>query len=80
MYVCVPRPLTGPCRLEKTDAWSPVSLGGGFGVHDDVVGERVGVGGCDGRDVVLVAVHNPNNLVSGFLEGLGHGAANFDDI
>ena len=45
-----------------------------------MVWKRVGIGGGDGRDVVFVAVHNANDLVCGFLQRLGHGAANFDDI
>ena len=45
-----------------------------------MVWKRVGVGGGNGRDVVFVAVHDADDLMCGFLERLGHGAANFDDI
>lgn len=33
-----------------------------------MVGERVGIGGGNGRDVVFVTVHDANDLVCGFLE------------
>lgn len=66
--------------LEEADAWSPVVFNHGFGIDDDLVGERIGVGGGDWRDVVFVAVYNGDDLVRGLFDGLAHGAADLYDV
>lgn len=65
---------------EQADAGSPVVLGRSLGVDDDVIWEGVGVGGRNGRDVILVAVYDGDDLVCRLLERLSHGTADFDDI
>ena len=65
---------------KEADARPPVILCHGFGVDDDLVGKRVGVGGGNGWNVVLVTVHNGDDLVRGFLERFGHGASNLENI
>jgi len=65
---------------KQADARSPVTLSRRFRVDDDVVWEWIGVGGRDGRDVVLIAVHDADNLMSGFLKRLSHRTADFDNI
>ena len=71
---------TGRALLEEADAGPPVVFGGGLWVHDDLVGEGIGVGGGDGGNVVLVAVHNGDDLVGGLFDRLGHGAADLENI
>jgi len=66
--------------LEEADARPPVILGHGLGINNDLVGKRVRVGGGDGRNVVFVAVHDGNDLMRGFLQGLSHGASNLQNI
>lgn len=66
---------------ENAHARAPhVLIGGDFWVDEDLVGEGVGVGGGDGRDMVFVAVDYGDDFVRGFLEGFGHGAANLEYI
>lgn len=65
---------------KQADAWSPVVFGCGLGVDDDVVREGVCVSGCDGGNVVFVAVHDANDLMRGLLQRLGHGTADLDDV
>jgi hypothetical protein len=65
---------------KQADAWSPVVFGCGLGVDDDVVREGVCVSGCDGGDVVFVAVDDANDLMRGLLQRLGHGTADLDDV
>lgn len=66
--------------LEESDARSPVVLHDRFGVYDDLVRERVGVGGSDGWNVVLVAIHDGDDLVRGLFHGFAHCAADLEDI
>jgi hypothetical protein len=66
---------------EQADTRSPgVVLRDSFRVDDNLVGEGVGVGGGDGRNVVFVSVYDSDDLMRRFLEGLGHGTANFEHI
>lgn len=53
---------------------------GRLGIDQDLVGERIGVGGGDGGNVVLVAVDDIYNLEGGFVEGHFHGSADFEDV
>lgn len=57
-----------------------VLVGRGLGVHDNLVGEWVRVGGGDGWDVVFVAVDDGYDFVGGFLEGFGHCATDLQDV
>lgn len=65
---------------EYADTWSPVALSCSFWVHSDVIRERVGVRRRDWGNVIFVAINDINDLVRGFLERLGHGTADFDDV
>jgi hypothetical protein len=69
----------GRLRLEEAYAWTP-GFTCGFWVHHDLVGKRVLIGRGNGRYVVFVLIYNVHDLESGFLEGLGHGAADFKDV
>jgi hypothetical protein len=65
---------------EQADTWSPVVLVDSFRVDNDLVRKGVGVGGGDGWDVVFVSVYDSDDLMRRFLEGLGHGTADFEDV
>ena len=65
--------------LEQSDARPPVVFSR-LGVDDNLIRKGVGVGGGDGRNVVLVSVDNGDDLVRRFFEGFGHGAADFEHV
>ena len=65
--------------LEQADARPPVVFSR-LGVDDNLIRKGVGVGGGDGRNVVLVSVDNGDDLVRRFFEGFGHGAADFEHV
>jgi len=65
---------------EKADAWPPVVLVDRLWVDDDLVREGVGVGGCDGWDVVFFSVHNGDDLMRCLFQRLGHGTADLEYI
>lgn len=81
--MCLPRPHLLGLGYVSEDAHpgAPcILVGNRFGVDDDLVGKGVRVGGGDGGNVVFVAVDYGNDLVGGFLERLGHGAADLEHI
>lgn len=55
-------------------------IGGGLWVYNELVWERVLIGGGDGRYVVFVLIYDIHDFEGGFLEGFGHCATDFDDI
>ena len=65
--------------LEQADARPPVVFSR-LGVHDNLIRKGVGIGGGNGRNVVLVSVDDGNDLVRRFFERFGHGAANFERV
>lgn len=81
MYIRIPPAPTLVLSVsEKTDTWPPVVLARGFWIDDDLVGERICVGGSDGRNVVFIAVYNGDDFVGGFFKGFGHGTSDFEHI
>lgn len=57
-----------------------ILVGHTFRIYNDLVRERVRVGGGDGWNMVFVAVDNGYYFVGGFLEGFGHCAAHFENV
>jgi hypothetical protein len=68
------------CVLEESDTRPPIIFRNRFRVHDDLVGERIGIGGGNGRYVVFVSIDNGDDLMRGFFERLGHGTADFQHV
>lgn len=56
------------CESEKADTRSPVILHNRFRIHDNLVGEWIGIGGSNGGNVVFVTVDNGDDFVGGFFE------------
>lgn len=65
--------------LEQANARPPVVFGR-LGVDDNLIRKGVGVGGGNGRNVVLVSVDDGDDLVRRFFEGFGHGAADLECV
>lgn len=66
-------------RLEEADAGPPVVFSR-LWVDDNLVGEGVGIGSGDGRNVVFVAVDDGDDLVRGFFQRLCHCATDLEDV